>query len=118
MPGFPTSMPNRDTLEEFIVNFLWYNILHSTCNYALAPDFIPISPPKLYEADVDSNKDLPPNKVFMDGENATVSQVLFKGRDFFAETRFWPKNFLKKFCEKKNIPEKGKFVSVLKKNKN
>ena len=74
MPGFPTSMPNRDTLEEFIVNFLWYNILHSTCNYALAPEFIPILAPKLYEAEPNSNEELPPNKIFMDAESVVVSQ--------------------------------------------
>ena len=68
-------MPNRETLEEFIVNFLWYNILHSTCNYALAPDFIPISSPKLYEAEPDSNKELSPNQIFFNGEDAAVSQI-------------------------------------------
>jgi len=71
MPGFPSSFNNRKSLQEFIVNFLWINVLHSTCNYALAPDFIPISSPKLYEA-APNTPALSPNQIFMNGENATV----------------------------------------------
>ena len=71
MPGFPSSITNRKTLEEFIVNFLWINVLHSISNYALAPDFIPISPPKIYEA-APGSPALTPNQIFMKGDSASV----------------------------------------------
>lgn len=71
MPGFPAAINNRKTLEKFIVNFLWINVLHSICNYPLAPEFIPTSAPKLYEA-AQGTPALTPNQVFMNGDNASV----------------------------------------------
>jgi len=71
MPGFPSSIRDRKTLEEFIVNFLWINVLHSTSNYPLAPDFIPTSPSKLYEA-APGTPALTPNQIFMNGDRASV----------------------------------------------
>lgn len=71
MPGFPSTIPNRKTLEEFIVNFLWINIIHSASNYAMAPDFIPIASPKLYEA-MPNTPALTPNQIFMSGKHSAV----------------------------------------------
>jgi len=74
MPGFPSSIKNRETLEEFLVNFLWINIHHSISNYPLAPEFIPTAPPKLYEA-APGTPTLTPEQVFMGGRNSLVRKV-------------------------------------------
>ena len=66
VPGFPSKFENQKTLEEFIVNFYWINILHVSCNYALAPDFVPTSSPKLYDA-IPGTPALKPDQVFMNG---------------------------------------------------
>ena len=51
MVGFPPIFSRNHQLKTFIKRFLWYNVLHATVNYALAPDFLPISAPKLYKAE-------------------------------------------------------------------
>lgn len=71
MPGFPSTISNRKTLEEFIVNFLWINVVHTTTNYPMSPTFVPISSPKLYKAIPDTPA-LTPDQIFMNGETASV----------------------------------------------
>ena len=49
MVGFPPVFNRAEQLKTFLFRFLWNNIFHTSVNYALAPDFVPISPNKLYE---------------------------------------------------------------------
>ena len=48
MPGFPKKIVRTDQLKEFLVRFLWYNVIHSAVNYPLSPEFIPYIPAKSY----------------------------------------------------------------------
>jgi len=75
MPGFPSAIRSYEVLEKFIVNFLWINVLHSTCNYPLAPEFMPIAPSKLYEA-APGTPALTPNQMFMNGNHTSVRFLL------------------------------------------
>ena len=49
MIGFPSVFRQTGQLKTFLNRFLWNNVFHTSVNYALAPDFLPISPAKLYE---------------------------------------------------------------------
>ena len=49
MIGFPPSFKKTRELKTFMFRFLWNNLFHTSVNYAMVPDFIPISPFKLYE---------------------------------------------------------------------
>ena len=49
MVGFPPVFRRTGQLKTFLYRFLWNNVFHTSVNYALAPDFLPISPSKLYE---------------------------------------------------------------------
>ena len=49
MIGFPPTFKRTEQLKTFMVRFLWNILFHASVNYAMIPDFIPISPYKLYE---------------------------------------------------------------------
>ena len=49
MVGFPPVFNRAEQLKTFLFRFLWNIVFHTSVNYALVPEFVPISPTKLYE---------------------------------------------------------------------
>ncbi|XP_002167264.2 polyunsaturated fatty acid 5-lipoxygenase isoform X1 [Hydra vulgaris] len=45
---FPDTFISKDQLVTFVYRFLWFNVIHSSSNYAASHTFIPVRPTKLY----------------------------------------------------------------------
>ena len=73
MIGFPPRFTRNYQLKVFIKRFIWYNLLHASVNYALAPDFLPVAPTKLYESTTSTPASL--FQSFLGGQSAPVRQT-------------------------------------------
>ena len=73
MKGFPSRIDSTKKLSELIIEILWTNIIHTSCNYAMPPIFMPTQATKTYSAVKGPTY---PDKMFVNGFFAAVSRRL------------------------------------------
>ena len=71
MRGFPSRIDSTKKLSELIIEILWTNIIHTSCNYAMPPVFTPTQAIKTYSA---VKGPTCPDKMFVNGFFAAVSR--------------------------------------------
>ena len=85
MVGFPSQFANNGQLKTFIKRFLWYNLFHASVNYALSPNFIPLSSSKMYKSTEERKFNV--FESHLGGKNVVVSfhflhECLFSHKEF------------------------------------
>ncbi|XP_066931954.1 hydroperoxide isomerase ALOXE3-like [Clytia hemisphaerica] len=77
MKNFPSTFRTIAQLKKFMNRFLFINIFHTTTNYPMAPDFLPLSPTKLYE--YEDGKKMPFQIAVPHQVKFTVGMTILKG---------------------------------------